>query len=206
MKRTETRRRSCESLMACLSLARVGGGAASIAGRRGLYSIFPKTKFNFSVRAMSTSSQAADNRQPVVFVVGAGDATGGAVARRFAREGFTACVSRRPRHTAELQQLVDSIREAGHAAECYPMDARLEEKVAEAVDDIERNVGPIEVAVFNIGANVKYDVTATTPRVFRKVRLHAGVIGLVFHAGREVYVLVNQNKNGRPLFTSHSDT
>ena len=28
-------------------------------------------------------------------VIGAGDATGGAIARRFARAGFTACVTRR---------------------------------------------------------------------------------------------------------------
>ncbi|MBS1216721.1 MAG: glucose 1-dehydrogenase, partial [Proteobacteria bacterium] len=30
-----------------------------------------------------------------VLVIGAGDATGGAIARRFAREGYVACVVRR---------------------------------------------------------------------------------------------------------------
>ncbi|MFZ2288360.1 MAG: glucose 1-dehydrogenase, partial [Halopseudomonas yangmingensis] len=36
-------------------------------------------------------------RPRVAVVIGAGDATGGAIARRFAREGYVACVTRRSR-------------------------------------------------------------------------------------------------------------
>ena len=120
-------------------------------------------------RADIDSSAASEARPPVVFVVGAGDATGAAVARRFARDGFTACVSRRPRHAAQLQDLTESIRSAGHRAESVPLDARKPDDVVAAVDRIERDVGPIEIAVFNIGANVKFDTVDTTPRVFMKV-------------------------------------
>jgi NAD(P)-dependent dehydrogenase (short-subunit alcohol dehydrogenase family) len=35
------------------------------------------------------------NENRSALVVGAGDATGGAIARRFAREGYIACVTRR---------------------------------------------------------------------------------------------------------------
>ena len=43
----------------------------------------------------------------VALVIGAGDATGGAIARRFAREGYFACVTRRS--ADKLQDLVAAI-------------------------------------------------------------------------------------------------
>src|SRR4029079_12065189 len=87
-----------------------------------------------------------------ILVVGAGDATGGAIARRFARGGLVACVTRRS--ADKLAPLVEEIREAGGQARAYATDARNEEAVIALVDDIERDVGPIEAMVFNIGANV----------------------------------------------------
>ena len=59
-------------------------------------------------------------RKPVALVIGAGDATGGAVARRFAREGYTACVTRRDE--AALQPLLDAIRAAGGTAHGIGLD------------------------------------------------------------------------------------
>ena len=105
--------------------------------------------------------------QRSVLVVGAGDATGGAIARRFAREGYVACVTRR---TAEkLAPLVERIRAEGGVAFPFGSDARIEEEVVKLIGHIEREVAPIEVAVFNIGANVRFNVTETTERVYRKV-------------------------------------
>ena len=66
---------------------------------------------------MSTSQ-----RKSVALVIGAGDATGGAIARRFAREGFAACVTRRS--ADKLQPLVDAIRAAGFHAELAGTRAR----------------------------------------------------------------------------------
>ena len=68
----------------------------------------------------------------VCLVVGAGDALGGAIARRFAREGFIACVVRR---TADkLKPLVDAIEKEGGKAFAYPCDARREEEVIALFD------------------------------------------------------------------------
>ena len=115
-------------------------------------------------------------------VVGAGDATGGAIARRFAREGYIACVTRR---TADkLAPLVGADR-ARRAARRAPSarDAREEDADGRLVDSIEAEIGPIEVAVFNIGANVRFPIRETTARVYTKVWEMACFAG--FLMGRE---------------------
>ena len=103
----------------------------------------------------------------VALVVGAGDSTGGAIARRFAREGYVACVTRRD--GAKLEPLVSEIRSAGGAAHGFASDARKEEQVAALVDGIERDIGPIEVFVFNIGANVPSSILDETARKYFKI-------------------------------------
>ncbi|MDH4557796.1 SDR family oxidoreductase [Pseudomonas sp. BN417] len=111
------------------------------------------------------ASEAKNNK--VVLVVGAGDATGGAIARRFAREGYVACVTRR--HADKLQPLVDSIRAEGFEAHGFASDARKEDDVAELVETIERDIGPIEAFVFNIGANVPCSILEETARKYFKI-------------------------------------
>jgi NAD(P)-dependent dehydrogenase (short-subunit alcohol dehydrogenase family) len=103
----------------------------------------------------------------VALVIGAGDATGSAIARRFAREGYAACVTRRS--ADKLQPLVDEIRSAGGEAHGFSSDAHKEEQVAELVEHIESQVGPIDVFVFNVGANVPASILEETPRKFFKV-------------------------------------
>ncbi|MDH4870537.1 SDR family oxidoreductase [Pseudomonas sp. BN515] len=103
----------------------------------------------------------------VVLVIGAGDATGGAIARRFAREGYVACVTRRS--ADKLQPLVDAIRADGGEAYGFGSDARKEEDVAELVETIERDIGPIEAFVFNIGANVPCSILEETARKYFKI-------------------------------------
>jgi len=117
-----------------------------------------------------------------VLVIGAGDATGGAIARRFAREGYIACVTRRS--ADKLEPLVQEIRAAGGQAHGFGSDARKEEETAALVERIEREIAPIEVAVFNIGANVQFPITETTARVYFKVWEMACFGG--FLMGREV--------------------
>jgi NAD(P)-dependent dehydrogenase (short-subunit alcohol dehydrogenase family) len=130
-------------------------------------------------------------------IVGAGDATGGAIARRFARAGYTACVTRR--QADKLQPLVQSIRDAGGRAEGYGSDARDEAAVVELVARVEREVAPIEVAVFNIGANVRFAVTETTERVYRKVWEMGALAG--FLVGREAARVMLPRRRGTILFT-----
>jgi NAD(P)-dependent dehydrogenase (short-subunit alcohol dehydrogenase family) len=103
----------------------------------------------------------------VALVIGAGDATGSAIARRFAREGYATCLTRRS--ADKLQPLVEEIRAAGGEAHGFASDARKEDQVAALIDDIESRLGPIEVFVFNIGANVPSSILEETPRKFFKV-------------------------------------
>jgi NAD(P)-dependent dehydrogenase (short-subunit alcohol dehydrogenase family) len=130
-------------------------------------------------------------------IIGAGDATGGAIARRFAREGLIACMTRR---TADkLEPLVQSIRDAGGQAHGFGSDARDEAAMTALVAQIEREIAPIEVAVFNIGANVRFAVTDTTERVYRKVWEMAALAG--FLMGREVARAMLPRQRGTIIFT-----
>jgi NAD(P)-dependent dehydrogenase (short-subunit alcohol dehydrogenase family) len=133
----------------------------------------------------------------IALVVGAGDALGGAIARRFAKEGFVAAVVRR--HGDKLAPLVDSIRSAGGAAEAFGVDARKEEQMTALVERIERDLGPIEVAVFNIGANVRFPIRETTARVYFKVWEMACFAG--FLTGREVAKVMVPRQRGTIMFT-----
>jgi len=135
----------------------------------------------------------------VVLVVGAGDATGGAIARRFAREGYAAVITRRARHMAELEAMAERIRGDGGAAHPFAVDARSEDEMVPFIERIERDIGPIEVAVYNIGANVSFPITETTSRVFTKVWEMACFGG--FLMGREVARHMIPRASGTILFT-----
>ncbi len=140
--------------------------------------------------------------QKAALIIGAGDATGGAIARAFAREGLTACVNRRPRSAEQLEALAASIRAEGHVAQAFPGDAREEADMIGIVDAIERDVGPIEVAVFNIGANVRFPIQEMTAQVYRKVWEMACFGG--FLMGREVAKRMIPRGRGTILFTGAS--
>lgn len=135
----------------------------------------------------------------VCLVIGAGDDTGAAIAKAFSSEGLTACLVRRPRHAEALEGLAQSINADGGKAVACPCDARDEEAMAALVERIESEIGPIEVAVFNIGANVRFSITETTGRVFRKVWEMACFSG--FLMGREAAARMKTRGRGTILFT-----
>ena len=132
-----------------------------------------------------------------ILVIGAGDATGGAIARRFAREGYVACVTRRS--ADKLEPLVADIQAAGGEAHGFGSDARKEEEMVSLVEKIERDIAPIEVAVFNIGANVRFGITETTARVYFKVWEMACFGG--FLMGREASKVMLPRSRGTIIFT-----
>ncbi len=105
--------------------------------------------------------------QPVALIIGAGDATGGAIARRFARGGYTVCATRRS--LDKLQALLGQIRADGGQAHGFASDARKEDEVIALVEQIESGIGPIEVLVFNIGANVPSSILDETARKYFKI-------------------------------------
>lgn len=133
----------------------------------------------------------------VALVIGAGDALGGAIARRFAREGLVACVVRR--NGDKLAPLVDAIRGGGGEAIAFGVDARKEEQMTDLVQRIERDTGHIEIAVFNIGANVRFPIRETTSRVYFKVWEMGCFAG--FLMGREVANVMVPRARGTILFT-----
>ncbi|WP_277758643.1 SDR family oxidoreductase [Pseudomonas sp. A34-9] len=137
------------------------------------------------------------NNKKVVLVVGAGDATGGAIAKRFASEGFIACVTRRS--ADKLQPLVDAIKAEGGEAHGFACDARKEEDVIALIEDIETRLGPIEAFVFNIGANVPCSILEETARKYFKIWEMACFSG--FLNAREVAKRMVTRQRGTILFT-----
>jgi NAD(P)-dependent dehydrogenase (short-subunit alcohol dehydrogenase family) len=139
----------------------------------------------------------APTRPAVALVIGAGDATGGAIAKRFAAGGYVACVTRRD--AARLEPLVESIHAAGGRAVPFGSDARREDEVVALVDRIERELGPIDVFVFNIGANVPSSVLEETARKYHKIWEMACFSA--FLNAREVARRMVERGHGTMLFT-----
>lgn len=139
------------------------------------------------------------SRKGVCLVVGAGDGLGSAVARAFAAEGLTICITRRARNLDRLEALADEIRAAGGEAHAFGCDAREETEVVALFDRIEAEIGPLEVVVFNIGANVRFPIVETTARVFTKVWEMACFGG--FLAGREAARVMAPRGRGTLIFT-----
>jgi NAD(P)-dependent dehydrogenase (short-subunit alcohol dehydrogenase family) len=128
-------------------------------------------------------------------IVGAGDGLGGAIARAFAAEGLFVCLTRRSRHLEAAQALAADIGNA----RAFGVDARNEAEMISLVDGIEADIGPLEVVVFNIGANVRFGVRETTARVYSKVWEMAAYAG--FLAGREAARVMAPRRRGTILFT-----
>ncbi|WP_430295865.1 SDR family oxidoreductase [Pseudomonas aeruginosa] len=138
-----------------------------------------------------------ESNKKVALIIGAGDATGGAIAKRFAREGYAACVTRRS--IEKLQPLVDEIRAAGGESHPFASDARKEEEVIALIEHIESTIGPIEVFVFNIGANVPCSLLDETARKYFKIWEMACFSA--FLNAREVAKRMVNRGRGTMLFT-----
>ena len=135
--------------------------------------------------------------QGAAVVIGAGDALGGAIARRFAKGGLVAVPSRRK--IQPLGELVAQIEAQGGRAEGIPCDARDEEAVIEMFDRIEADIGPVEVFVFNTGAQHRSSILDMTTRIYRQVWESATLAGFV--TGREAARRMAAQGRGTIIFT-----
>ena len=117
----------------------------------------------------------------VALIIGAGDFLGSAIARRFASEGYHIVATRR---RGDLSTLQADIEQSGGTITTIHSDARDEQAVVQLVNNVETDIGPIEVTVFNVGGNVRFGITETTTQVYRKVWEMCALAG--FLVGREV--------------------
>src|SRR5207253_9814437 len=100
----------------------------------------------------------------VAILVGAGDAIGAAVARRFAKGGYSIWICRRD--ACKSQGLVAELRDAGHDIHALSVDARQEAEVQGIFARIEKELGPIGVCLYNAGSNVNKPLLDTTEKLF----------------------------------------
>ncbi len=133
----------------------------------------------------------------VCLVIGAGDATGGAIAKRFAKDGYIACVTRRS--ADKLQALKAEIESGGGVCHAFGSDARVEEEVVALIEHIETTIAPIDVMVFNIGANSPMSILLETARRYTKMWEMACLSG--FLTGREVAKRMVPRGKGTIIFT-----
>ncbi|MCA0318969.1 MAG: SDR family oxidoreductase [Proteobacteria bacterium] len=136
------------------------------------------------------------NRNATVALIGAGDYIGAAIARRFAAEGYSVFAGRR--NGEKLEPLVAEIAAAGGTCIGRSLDARKEDEVTAFLAEADAHA-PLEVCIFNVGANVNFPILETTERVFRKVWEMACYSG--FLAGREAARLMVPRGQGSIFFT-----
>ena len=91
--------------------------------------------------------------KPVCLVIGAGAGIGGTVGGKFASEGYHAVLCRRS-NTEGLEELVAGIRQAGGDATGFLLNATEEGAIESRVSQVEAEIGPIEVVIFNLGAQI----------------------------------------------------
>ncbi len=132
-------------------------------------------------------------------IIGAGVSTGSAITRKFAEMGYHVCPVRRERNFSELEKLANGIKEAGYSAIPFGVDARDEDAIAKLFKEVEENIAPIDVVVFNPGANVFFPIEDTTARVYKKVWEMAAFAG--FLTGREAAKYMKKRGHGSIFFT-----
>ena len=135
-------------------------------------------------------------RNATVAVIGAGDYIGSEIAKKFSAEGFTVFAGRRD--GAKLEPLINGIQASGGEIHGRSLDARKEDEIVSFLSDADKHA-PLEVCIFNIGANVNFPILDTTERVFRKVWEMACYSG--FLAGREAARLMLPRGKGNIFFT-----
>ena len=115
--------------------------------------------------------------KPVCLVIGAGAGIGGNVARRFAMEGYHACLCRRSDEDG-LNKMVAEIENEGGSASGFLLNAVEAESIEERVAAIEADIGPIEVVVYNLGAQIGDRALADTSYKAFEMGWRLGTFGL----------------------------
>lgn len=138
--------------------------------------------------------------KPVCLVIGAGAGIGGNVARRFAREGYHAVLCRRSDEDG-LNRLVETIKDEGGSATGFMLDATQPDTIEYRVAAIEADIGPIEVVLYNLGAQIGNRALAETSLKAFETGWRIGTFGL-FRLASVVCPLMVARGKGTILVTS----
>jgi NAD(P)-dependent dehydrogenase (short-subunit alcohol dehydrogenase family) len=138
--------------------------------------------------------------KPVCLILGAGAGIGGNVGKRFAREGYHAVLARRSDQQG-LDRLVGEIQAEGGSATGFIVNAVLEDSIERLVDTVEADIGPIEVAVFNLGAQIGSRTLANTPLKAFETGWRMATFGL-FRLAQALFPHMEGRGKGTLLVTS----
>jgi NADP-dependent 3-hydroxy acid dehydrogenase YdfG len=138
--------------------------------------------------------------KPVCLVLGAGAGIGGTVAAKFASEGYHACLCRRSDQEG-LDKLVANIEEQGGTANGYLIDAIEENSLEELILKVEKDIGPIEVLVFNLGAQSGMKLLHETSLKEFEWGWRMADLGL-FRVAKVLMPIMEERKSGTFLVTS----
>ena len=138
--------------------------------------------------------------KPVCLVLGAGAGIGGTVAAKFASEGYHACLCRRSDQEG-LDKLVTNIEEQGGTATGYLIDAVEENTLEELILKVEKDIGPIEVLVYNLGAQSGMKLLHETSLKEFEWGWRMADLGL-FRVAKVLMPIMEERKSGTFLVTS----
>ena len=136
----------------------------------------------------------------VCLVIGAGAGIGGHVAKRFASEGYHAALCRRSDQEG-LEKMAAEIEEAGGSASGHLLNAVDEGAIEKLIDDIEADIGPINVVVYNLGAQIGNRPVADTPLKTFELGWRMGTFG-VFRVAQKLFPKMAERGGGALLVTS----
>ena len=139
-------------------------------------------------------------RKPVCLIIGAGAGIGGHVGSKFAQENYHTCLCRRSDGSG-LDKLVKNIQSQGGDATGFMLNAVDENSIEELVDKIENDIGQIDVAVYNLGAQIgNISLTETSDKQF-ELGWRLATFGL-FRLARSLLPRMVNREHGTLIVTS----
>jgi NAD(P)-dependent dehydrogenase (short-subunit alcohol dehydrogenase family) len=138
--------------------------------------------------------------KPVCLVMGAGAGIGGTVGKRFAQAGYHSVLCRRSDQDG-LDTLVKAIHGEGGEASGFLLNAVEDGSIEQRIAATEEEIGPIEVVVYNLGAQIgDRPLEQTTNKAF-EMGWRLATFGL-FRLASSVIPLMVKRGGGTLLVTS----
>ena len=138
--------------------------------------------------------------KPVCLVLGAGAGIGGNVAKKFANEGFHVCICRRTDQKG-LNHLVKNIENSGGSATGFLIDVIKDNVIEDLIDKIENNIGPIDIVIYNLGAQSGMKLLHETSVKEFEWGWKVANLGL-FRLAKSICPIMETRKKGTILVTS----